>query len=541
MKKFHILTIFMCWLAACSTPPAPSVPVESTSTPPPYASTIWVSPAVPSELLTVANSWQFPHTDVPQNATVRLDVYPSLIPETSGTTPIRTQSLWVYALVTPFPTVTDGITLDELQAAWRGFSHDVFRDSPLLMAESTLNAFTAIWGEPAQKSVKIVPEGKLLDTTWESMPSWAIVPFEAIQPHWKVLTIDGQSPIRKDLVLDTYPLKVNFRLITNDQSAAFDLPASNYDASKLTTVIMTGVTALTRATAQRMETKGITYPGQDIRDILIQADITHISNEVPFYSDCPYPDPNQAKEVFCSSPRYMELLTYVGMDVVELTGNHFGDYGPQAMLESLAIYNEHGIPHYGGGSDLADSYKPVILENNGNKFAFIGCNQPDVGSFPTATESRPGAAPCDFDAMANKIKELSSRGYFVFTTFQWSESPDPVPYPAQVETFRKMADAGALVVDGSQAHVPQYMEFYNGSFIHYGLGNLFFDQTGGSDVTRNEFIDRHVFYNGRYLGVELITAYLEDYSRPRLMTPDERERFLNQYFEGSGWLAAQAP
>jgi len=35
------------------------------------------------------------------------------------------------------------------------------------------------------------------------------------------------------------------------------------------------------------------------------------------------------------------------------------------------------------------------------------------------------------------------------------------------------------------------------------------------DETRREFYDRHVFYDGRYLGVELLTGILEDYSRGR--------------------------
>ena len=101
-----------------------------------------------------------------------------------------------------------------------------------------------------------------------------------------------------------------------------------------------------------------------------------------------------------------------------------------------------------------------------------------------------------------------------------------------------MADSGAVIVSGSQAHVPQIMEFRNGAFIHYGLGNLFFDQmdaVGGSKTKRREFIDRHVFYDGRYLGVELITTFLEDFSRPRYMTPEERQNFLEDYFKESGW------
>jgi len=92
-------------------------------------------------------------------------------------------------------------------------------------------------------------------------------------------------------------------------------------------------------------------------------------------------------------------------------------------------------------------------------------------------------------------------------------------------------------VDGSQAHVPQAMEFYDKAFVHYGLGNLFFDQMNGA--SRREFLDRHVFYGGRYISTELITTMLEDYARPRLMTPAERKAFLETMFEVSGWKEEQ--
>jgi poly-gamma-glutamate synthesis protein (capsule biosynthesis protein) len=80
------------------------------------------------------------------------------------------------------------------------------------------------------------------------------------------------------------------------------------------------------------------------------------------------------------------------------------------------------------------------------------------------------------------------------------------------------------------------MELRNDGFIHYGLGNLFFDQmdTYWPD-TKDEFIDRHIFYNGRYLGVELLTARLIEYVKPRPMTASERDTMLRRIFEVSGW------
>ena len=437
----------------------------------------------------------------------------------------------VYALVAPFPTVTDGVSFDELKLAWMEETSPVpFDGHPLLMDEPTLAAFTALWGEPAGGAVRVVPAAQLLDRAWSEMPSWAILPFEALEPKWKVLTIDGRSPIRKNFDPDSYPLTVP---VTSVRS-------TNYDPSRLTTVIMTGVTALVRATAVTMEIKGITYPGERIRDLMREADIAHVSNEIPFFTGCTYPKPNQVALVFCSDPKYIDLLTDIGTDVIELTGNHFADRGSAGMRETIAMYQEIGLPYFGGGLDLEDSLEPALFEVNGNKIAFIGCNKPDVGRFPTATDLQPGAAPCKFPILTEKIAELRSQGYLVISTFQWNESYDSRPSPQQRDDFRLMADSGATIVSGSQAHYAQMMEFHEDAFIHYGLGNLFFDQMGDQDWMprgiRRVFLDRYVIYDGKLISVELIPAMIEDYARPRPMTEQERSGFLQEYFFYSGWV-----
>lgn len=499
---------------------------------------LWISPAAPGALRLQAEKLGITLETDSKSATLHL------VLQNSG----PHQTSWLYVLVTPFPTVADGVTSPEIIANWKGTPTGVFAGRPLLLDASTLAAFTAKWGSPAPGAVQMVPTEQLLDKAWSDKPSWAIIPFESLDPRWKVLSVDDQSPIHKDFVptheafggsID-YPLTVSFDLLCSNPCPVTPLPklpATNRDPSKFTTLIMTGVTALVRATAYTMDVKGVTYPGRDIADLLKQADITHISNEVPFYDKCPEPNPNQSQLVFCSDPRYIDLLNYVGTDVVELTGNHFADHGPGAMLYTLALYHQNHMQYYGGGADLEDSQKPLLLENNGNKIAFIGCNSVDIGRAPTASKDHPGAAPCDYPAMVNEIHQLRGQGYIVITSFQYYETYDPKPFDKQLHDFRLMADAGANIVQGSQAHLPQMMEFYQGGFIHYGLGNLFFDQMGSSPLypTRREFLDRHVFYDGHYISTELLTALLEDYSRPRLMSPQERADFLGDYFSISGW------
>jgi poly-gamma-glutamate synthesis protein (capsule biosynthesis protein) len=56
-----------------------------------------------------------------------------------------------------------------------------------------------------------------------------------------------------------------------------------------------------------------------------------------------------------------------------------------------------------------------------------------------------------------------------------------------------------------------------------------------STATRQEFIDRHVFYDGRYISTEVLTAFLEDFAQPRPMTDEERGYFLSEIFTASEW------
>jgi poly-gamma-glutamate synthesis protein (capsule biosynthesis protein) len=136
--------------------------------------------------------------------------------------------------------------------------------------------------------------------------------------------------------------------------------------------------------------------------------------------------------------------------------------------------------------------------------------------------------------MAAQVHSLREQGVIPIVTFQYLEVDRYAPTASQQADFRAMAEAGAAIVSGSQAHWPQGFDFHAGSFIHYGLGNLFFDQMQRLEY-RQEFLDRHVFYDGRHISTELLTALLEDYARPRPMTPEERQALLEMTFSVSGW------
>lgn len=529
-----------------TTEPAPTTAaVEPTTEPtatPVSLPSVWIEPYVPQEIrASLSQSEQVIVSDSAEGA-LRLGIIPSNESQLGR---------WIYALVAPFPTITDGVSFDELQRFWRGESEGPFGERPILFSSDTLAVFRAAWGEPSAGSVEVLSEDELLDYAWEHRPSWAVVPFERLEPRWKVLSVDGQSPIRNEFNPEAYPLALSFGF--SEGEIPFEMNGflvTNRDPEKLTVLVMTGVTALVRATAYAMENHGMTFPARDIGGWLRDADVTHISNEVSFYADCPDPNPYPGPLYFCSKVEYFDLIKDVGADVVELTGNHNNDskqvYGVDVVPPTLDLYRQNNMLYYGGGIDLAEARSPAVIEHNGNRLAFIGCN-PAGPDYAWATESSPGAAPCgDLSWMQTEIARLKAEGYLPIATFQWFENYSNVAGPDMERAFRSIAESGAVIVNGSQAHTPKEMEFYGDSFIHYGLGNLFFDQMHVDlsflqigeqwiPATRLEFIDRHVIYDGRHISTELLTAMLEDYARPRPMTDQERSAFLRDIFTAAGW------
>lgn len=512
---------------------------------------VWVAPYLPSVLRSGAGFAPFVHL--------------SPVPSQTGTDLILSLdvgsqaviSRWVYALATPFPGSAQRglrtITFLDVLAHWQGYGTGLFTGQPLLMTQETLDLFTRVLGSPNPASVRVVAPDRLLADAWTAQaglsyqPVLALIPFEAIEPHWSVLPVDGQSPLDNHFDPAAYALSVPFSISGDAGQVALALDESspdavmpfvmrsNRDANRLTVVVLTGVTALVRATASTMERQGITYPALDVGPILRAADITHISNEVPFAVDCPEPNPNDPALRFCSQDEYIELMEVVGTDVVELTGDHFHDWGAAATLHTVEMYNARGWPYYGGGVNLADGQRPAIIEHNGNRIAFLGCNGKGI-RFGQATDTNPGSAACDMPKMAAEVTRLAAAGYLVIFTFQHHEYYDYSFPIEQADDFQLVADAGAVVVSGSQAHQPHEMEFRGAGFIHYGLGNLFFDQFALTEATRQGIIDRHVFYNGRYLGVELIPIYFVDYARPRLMTNIEATDLLRVLYRTSGLM-----
>jgi len=499
---------------------------------------MWIDEAVPadisikirSKLVRVFDEVEI--VDKEKDADVRVEIGKNLLDSVA---------ICTYVPVVSFFRTFDNLSYDNFNDFWEGNGKSLTyissngSEPQLILTEEVFKVLEKILGESENEGIEIVKEEELLSYI-ENEDSFSVVPFDDIKKEYKVLSLDDMSVFDKELDINNYPLAFGISVESNNPgirekiSECFEGDLiTNRDTGKMSSVIMTGVTAMVRGTANRMERYGVLYPAERIVDILKDADITHISNEVPFVESC---DVSVDRfPIFCSSPGYIELLEYVGTDVVELTGNHMNDYGHDWFVYTLDMYDNEGWHYYGGGRNLEESYKPAILESDGNRFAFLGFNWwgPE---YDWATEDTPGSAPPNFEDFEEIIKELKSKGYIVIFTFQYMESYQYSPTSNQIEDFRRMIDAGADIASGSQSHWPMGVEFRGDGFINYGLGNLFFDQMQ-SLGTRQGIIAKHIFYKGEHINTVIITTMLKDYSQPVPATPEEREEILNSIFKGS--------
>lgn len=446
-----------------------------------------------------------------------------------------------FAAATRFDTIEPAMAWSDLRANWSGA---LVTYTQIAVVSDTLPALAQVLGVPgpAVKGYAVVDE--LVAAAWEDHTTIAITPFEQLEPRLVAFAIDGQNPVENASHFDPsrYPLTatvyasvmaIDPAQATAARQVLAGLPAGNRLPERLTVIAMTGVTAMCRQTAAQMDRLGSTWPAAIVGPELASADITHVSNEVPFVADCKAnTDPDNLN--FCSKPEYMDALTASGVDIIGLTGNHQNDFGRENARKSLDIYEKAGLPVYGGGRTKEAAFKPLIIEHNGNRLAFLGANSYGP-KFAWATDDQPGSAEFDLNIMSAIIRSLKEDNLadVVLPEMQYQESYDTQPLMDQRQDFTALVRAGADIVTGVQSHVPQGIEFTDGKLVLYGLGNLYFDQM--EQTTREGMIVKHTIYAGRHISTQLLTTLVYDYGQPRWTTPSQRESILDRVFAASYW------
>lgn len=444
----------------------------------------------------------------------------------------------VYAVVDWFPSKLSNIGSEELLNLWQG-SETPKGITTLLVSPETLGVLTDLWGAPAA-NVSSIPADQLVNTVWSNKTALAIMPFDQLVPKVKALRVDDINLLEREANLDAYPL-VTRLYISGDPTFVKGFTTAFYKKNartnripeRMTELIMTGVTAISRTSAFKIDAAGDNaLPARVVADVLSAADITHVSNEVPFTESC---KPVLGTLQLCAKPQYIEALKLAGVDLISSTGNHMNDYGIKAFSETLDLFEREGFKWFGGGRNLDEAKRVLIVEDHGNKLAFLGMNSFGPKSV-WATADRPGAQQYDPELLHQELKEARENADVVFLDMQSEETYQYEPYAGNKEKFRDGIANGADVVTGVQAHQPQAVEFTadGKKIILYGLGNLFFDQMQSPNV-RQGLVVRHTIHNGKLIQTELLPTLLENYVQPRWATPTEANQILDLVFGASGF------
>ena len=353
----------------------------------------------------------------------------------------------------------------------------------------------------------------------------------------KLLAVDGSY------YLDTFDAGAKYRTIVFE-SEKYDeeiapLIGDTFkktwpEKSTVLTFAQTGVTALSRGMNAKLYKVGdAEYFAENIKDFLSSFDLTHTSNESSFTNLA-----NSGN--ICSDKRFINTLTAIGLDIVELTGNHNQDCGDVAAEETIDTYIENGIKIVGGGKTAGDAAVPLEINQKGTNITMLAYNLSTGGA---TYDNTPGANQYYDDVAAAQIAAAKEKGDFVIVDIQYyecnayaSEYEDATCDRAdsaagdQIGFFREIIDLGADVVVGTSAHQPQTYELYGDGVIYYGLGNLFFDQVWWPGTTRSLVLVHH-FYNGKLLQTQIVPTIYDGDMQTSLLNKETSEWFLNRLID----------
>jgi poly-gamma-glutamate capsule biosynthesis protein CapA/YwtB (metallophosphatase superfamily) len=219
---------------------------------------------------------------------------------------------------------------------------------------------------------------------------------------------------------------------------------------------------------------------------------------------------------FRCDPAALPAMRRAGVEVANLGNNHAYDYGPEALLDSVANLRENRIEPVGAGRNAGAALSPALFELNGWTVAVVGIDQV-VDPFPeaVAAQGHPGtAAGHDTDAMIRAIREARRQADLVVVTIHWGVELDTEPRPEQVELGHAFVEAGADVIFGHHSHRLQPMDHYRGRPIFWGLGNFVWPNF--SAPGSNTAVARVVVKPDGTLRGTLLPAFIESPGHPVL-------------------------
>ncbi len=200
----------------------------------------------------------------------------------------------------------------------------------------------------------------------------------------------------------------------------------------------------------------IHFPFRNVRDILLKDDLTMINFEGTLTTAGRNPDKRNNDYLFRAKPEWVEMLPAGGVETVSLENNHVLDMGQDGLAETKQTLLSAGISYASEG-------EPATMYVKGVKIGSLAY-QTFGGRHDELIKKVPG----DIQALRDQGCEL------VIVSYHWGAELDYYPNDNQVRLGRATVDAGADLVIGHHSHRINPIEYYNGKYICYSLGNFSF-------------------------------------------------------------------
>lgn len=255
----------------------------------------------------------------------------------------------------------------------------------------------------------------------------------------------------------------------------------------------------------------INFTMKNVRDILLDDDLTIINFEGTLTDTSYVPSDKKENEfIFNITPSAVSVLQDNGIEAVSLDNNHVWDHGLEGYLDTISTLSAANVIYSTPGELGIFDYKGIV------KIAMLSFNCIDrYGSGFKKFSSGNGRHEETYDdeflrydtfeeAVCARISAAKEEYPLVIVSFHWGNEPTKtnpargyIPTDNQLRLGRMAVDAGADLVIGNHSHRLQPIEFYNGKFICYSLGNFCFSgNSKPSDMTSILFQIRYRVKNG---------------------------------------------
>ena len=183
---------------------------------------------------------------------------------------------------------------------------------------------------------------------------------------------------------------------------------------------------------------------------------------------------NSAKQahLFSDPAVTNETLKRLNIVCVSLANNHILDCGMDGLRNTIALLDEAGIHHTGAGFK-EEQVKPAVFSLEGVRIGFAAyadaSTHPETDAFNDLYFNA-----FDITRVIDDLNSLSDKVDICIVSIHWGKDYSFYPEEWQVDTARKLVDAGADIIMGHHSHTLQAFETYGSGQIFYGLGSLVF-------------------------------------------------------------------